>query len=85
MPREDLTDFPMPRQRLCYARLWIAIPIVFAGVPDENTSRLFQPTDQICPVLPTESSATLRMPGITTGEVPVQIAKIFFKFLEGCP
>lgn len=54
----------MSRDRLCYARPRIAIPIMLPTVPDELTAQSLNRLDEIDSLHDTTSSSTRRIPGI---------------------
>lgn len=63
--RQELLDLTMARHWLRNSRSQIAIPIMISAVADKDASCVFQGADQVDPLHPTDSSATLRIPGIS--------------------
>jgi hypothetical protein len=59
---ERFLDFAMPGHWLRDTCSWIAIPIVFTPMSDENASSLFDQSDQIDPLHGMTNSPTLRAP-----------------------
>ncbi len=62
-PCERLLNLAMSRHRLRYACGWIAIPVVSAAVPYQDTSACFDRSDQIDAFHGITNSPTLRAPG----------------------
>jgi len=65
---ERFLNFTMPGHRLRDTCSWIAIPIMFTSVTDQNASSLFDQSDQIGPLHGMTNLPTLRAPAICPPE-----------------
>jgi len=66
VPGEIVVDFAVPGHGLGDTRLGILVPIVLAAVPNEPATGFFELADQVGSFHDeTESSATLRIPGMS--------------------